>query len=185
MLVVAMYTKDTPYEKQIKVLEKSCKKFDLNYAFHQIKNTGDWLKNCKQNTGVILDVMKCCNEDILYVDADAEFVKLPLLFEWFEMQDDIYLMAHVLRYPEFTRACTGTLFLKNNEYVKEVLKRWSELNEGNKEFDDDNLWTVIKDDGYFAELPQGYCSIDKCRVQTDHIPVIKQWQKSREFKGRK
>jgi hypothetical protein len=182
MLVVAMYTPNTPYQEQIKVLEKSCEKFELNFKKYPIKNWGDWLDNCKMNTKIILKAMEeHPKENILYVDADAEFIRLPKLFIWFELQD-VDIMAHILRYPKFTRACTGTLFLKNNNAVKGFLKDWQYLNKSNDELDDDNLLEALKGFANFEELPQEYCSIDICRAQTSHNPVIKHWQRSRKFK---
>ena len=47
-VIISMYTVKTPYEKEIKDLEKCCKDLNLPYKFYPIQNLGDWVKNTQQ-----------------------------------------------------------------------------------------------------------------------------------------
>ena len=44
--VVSYYTKNTPYEDEIKHLIASCEKFGIPYEIDGIPNLGSWEKNC-------------------------------------------------------------------------------------------------------------------------------------------
>jgi hypothetical protein len=181
MRVISMFTVNTPYEKVKDNLIKSCERFKLDHKVYPVKNKGDWLLNCKQNTNVILTALDEFKDDLLYVDCDAEFRQVPKLFNKIECD----IAYHVIRYPKKEQLCSGTLYLKNCQKVRELVMSWKELNSRNKKWDDDNLQELIKKyNGVLNkyELPQEYCSIRVNRIQTEHDPVIRHTQVSRQLK---
>ena len=179
MKVVTMYTPYTPYEKQVKVLIKSLNKFNIDYKVFPIANCGNWTLNCKMNAHIILNALKEFRDDVLYLDADAELLQdIPLL----KNMSGYDIACHVIDYGTRLQLCSGTTWV--NKKSVGLIEKWIELNESNDEIDDDNLHKVIIDNGFkLNELPENYCSIYRNRIQTGLNPVIKHWQRSRQFRS--
>lgn len=179
MHIIAMYTPE--YEKYRDRLINSILKFKLKYRIYPIENKGDWLLNCKQNTDVILKAFEELNDDLLYLDCDAEFRKSPRLIK--RLSCDI--AYHVIRYPNKVQLCSGTLYLKNTPKIIKLIHEWKELNSLNDEWDDDNLKHLLNTDYKDLNqyiLPEQYCSIDINRIQTGKNPIIRHHQASRKMK---
>lgn len=74
-LVVSYYTKNTPYEKEVQYLIQSCKQFDIEYLIEGIEDKGSWEGNCSFKPYFIREKMKECKRPLMWVDADAVFLK--------------------------------------------------------------------------------------------------------------
>jgi len=186
LIVTSMCTIDTPYEKEIERLIKSMKKFDLEYHIERFKNTGNWTKNCKYNTECIKNTMvKFPRRNILYVDADAEFLEKPILFYRKDIAD---IALHMIQYEKHIEHCTGTLFIKNNISNFYLMSKWDCLNRQREDLDDQQcLELVLKEVDYdkVLNLPKEYCYIPGNRIQklmpTQNV-IIKHYQASRKYK---
>lgn len=179
--VVSMYTPNTPYEEQAETLVNSMKEFNIDYKIYEIENTGKWVKNCQKNSEILMQaMMQYRDHDIVYVDCDAQFMQYPKLFD--DLECDI--AYHEINYPDRVQLCSGTLFVKQGMIAWELIMKWDELNKTNELFDDDNLQTILQtyDIGDRYILPEQYCSININRIQKGIDPVIKHWQRSRQYK---
>ena len=74
MILITFYTKDTPYEEEVKGLAESVKAFDYTLMNYGITNTGDWTANCAMKPKIILRAMNEFPEEKLFVYLDADAV---------------------------------------------------------------------------------------------------------------
>jgi hypothetical protein len=123
--------------------------------------------------------------NIVYVDADAEFLAYPQLFETFKGDIGVYefdrTCYHTNNGPE-TEILSGTVFLRNCERVINVVKEWErECKDNPKAWDQLSLEKVL--DGRFTHLPGEYCKIFD-RMQEVKKPVIVHHQLSRKIRRR-
>ena len=97
-LVISYYTKNTPYEKEVDYLVNACKKFGLEYLIEGIEDKGSWETNCSFKPYFIRDKMKELQRPLIWVDADAVFLK-PMQKEDF-MQADLAAFYDIKRLQE-------------------------------------------------------------------------------------
>lgn len=180
MLIVSFYTKNTPYEQEINNLKKSCEQFGLKYHFEGYQGRGNWVLNCGIKPSFILDMLYREKDDLLYIDADG-VIKQPLKYID-ELPKEVDIAAHIRKGGEFL---SGTVFFRNNERVKNLVKEWVKRQHKDPGiWDQKTLHETIVNHGprlgiEFHELPQPYCKIfDKDNCET----VIEHYQKSREYK---
>jgi len=181
-LVVGYYTKNSIYEDAAEILIKSMLKYKIPYYVEGIEDKGDWWKNTQFKPTFLIRMLKAFpDKNIVYVDCDAEFLKYPELFDTFEGDIGAYL---------FDRSCytksaggyevlSGTLFFRNNDFVKKILDEWEhECLKHLHVWDQKSLERVLK--GRFKKLPGEYCKIfDRMDSVTD--PVIIHYQASRKI----
>ena len=175
-----MYTRDTPYELEVKNLRSSLENLQLTHEIYPIQNLGSWELNCQQKARCILQALETYPENIVWIDADAVVEAYPALF------DDYDCDLAFFWFPFDKRVRSGTLFLRNVAIVKALVQDWIMLNDSNAEWDQVNLQTVW-DAGYKDRiktniLPAGYCKIFDNIHQQDEAPVITHYQASRRFK---
>jgi hypothetical protein len=184
MIVVAFYTVRTPYEQEIKNLEATCKKFDLKYHFEGYEGRGNWTANCAIKPEFLLEMLgRFPGEDLLYVDADAEFRKPPILVDELGKNTDVDIAAHIMTGGVLL---SGTIYLRNNEKTRQLVLSWINLQRNWPDrWDQRTLHETIVNDGprlgiVFKELPKEYTKIfDKPWGD----PVIQHNQKSRQYKN--
>jgi len=186
-IVVVFYTRNTIYEEKVGRLTKSLIKFNLPCYIEGIENRGSWIQNVNYKPTFIKDMLKKFpNDNIVYVDADAEFLQYPILFETL----DCTIAVHLHDYTLYTQGrnkkkeiLSGTIFLKNNEEVYKLVERWeNECRRDPKVYDQISLEKVLNNNYY--PLPANYCKIfDIMRIVKD--PVIVHYQASREVKRNK
>lgn len=179
MRIVAYYTKNTPYEEEVKKLEESIKKLGLTYHLEGYEGQGSWVLNCGMKPIFIWEMLhKFPDEDLLYVDADAIVHKEP---QKSVMQGDI--CAHV---KEGGTLLSGTVFFKNNERVKKLVHEWIRRQKKDpQKWDQQTLHEAIVVDGprlgiIFKELSPAYTKIFD---QDWGEPIIEHHQASRKHKG--
>jgi hypothetical protein len=182
-IVVAYYTIDTLYEARARILQKSLARFDIPYHIEGVANLGTWLKNTSYKPTFVKKMLQDFDEHIVYVDADAEFQRYPELFD--TLGDS---MEHDVAAYVFDRSCynrsshgfellSGTVFFKNTDTTKRLVKEWEERCQRQAgEWDQKSLEYVLKE--RFDPLPGEYCKIfDRQNEITD--PVIVHYQASR------
>lgn len=178
IIYVSMFTSGTPYEEEIKTLQKSLDKFGLPYEFVGLRNLGNWEKNTQMKSQVIKTVMDKYNKDVVWVDADAEVLEYPELF--YTLKCD--LAFHYIK--EWDEKMTGTMFFKNNTVSREILNKWINHNASNNNPDGKNFQEIMANhvDCVIYDLPTEYIHVRDIKYLHCDKPVIVHNQASRRFK---
>ena len=184
MLVVAFYTKRTPYEQEAQKVAYTCTQHGLKYHLQGYDSRGHWTANCAIKPEFILDMLvRFPDENLLYVDADAEIKKYPKLIDDY-IQEGVDVAAYIMKGGTLL---SGTILFRNNEKVKELVNEWIKKQRTSPDrWDQHTLHETIVNHGprldiKFKELPSEYCRIVDKPNWGD--PVILHNQKSREFKN--
>lgn len=121
-LVVSFYTKNTPYEKWAEELKNSCEKFGLEYDIEGVESLGSWHNNCCFKPTFLLKKIVQHKKPIFWVDADAIFLKEPILLKYL----DCDLAIRPFFKPDILHkwVCSGAIYLKYNEEILDLLKKW-------------------------------------------------------------
>ena len=179
--IISMFTRNTPYEKEVEHLRQSLETFDLPHTIYPIDSKGSWEKNCQQKANCLLQALESYSSNIVWVDADAIINQPPVLFD--QLQCDLAFYRFFLD----RRVRSGTLFLRNQAITKKFVKSWIKLNDSNSELDQVNLQTVweksFKKSLKVKILPQSYCKIFDKYMLEGAEPVITHYQASRRFKS--
>jgi hypothetical protein len=190
-LVVSYYTKKTPYEKEVENLIESCKLFNVEYHIEGIEDRGSWKENCAYKPYFLREKMKQFKRPILWVDADAIFLK-GLRFEEFMFSDLVFYYDLSIQDPRFS-AMAGTVYINATEggrasldlwcyYTEEILKMTGEVT---PYLDQASLYfTVLSKPSFnYTELPITYVKVFDRSIEGIHPSevVIEHNQASRRF----
>jgi hypothetical protein len=194
-LIISYATLETPYVSIInKYLMPSLETFKLPHHIEIIENQGSWLKNVAMKPQVILNCFeKYPSKDLVCIDADAEILQYPKLFN--EIPEEYDIACHILDWDSWygytnhvKELLTGTIFIRNNEKTKELVKKWYTLSTSSGIWEQKVLQQLIeenKDIKVYA-LPLSYCYIvslpDGSKPLIELDPIILHHQSSREFK---
>lgn len=194
LLVVGYFTINTPYAQEKDKLVESIKKFKLGSYIKGVPNLGDWQKNTRYKATFLKEILeKFPTKDILYVDADAEFLKEPDLFSNYNC--DIAIRWQDFRWRK-NESLSGTIFMKNNSKTKEICNKWIRYNDlegpNPNTYEQWNLGKLIKEFEISHKLihkllPAAYCSFDHIRDIYPEIKgkeVIVHYQASRRLKNK-
>ena len=191
MKIVAFYTKNTGYAKEIKKLQSSGVKNGYEIYIEGISSLGSWDLNTKHKPHLILNAMKKYpNEDyFLFLDADAIINKeIPTV----DIAGDIAVCHKTITSKKQKGwLLSGTIFIKNNEKMEDIMHQWIKINKENpKTFDQDTLYSVLKNNFEkldIQKLSLKYCKINNSRNSVHKKikdPIISHNQASRRFKGK-
>ena len=194
-IIVAFATSDTPYEFELSTkLLPSLEKLSLPHHIEIIENQGSWLKNVAMKPLVILRAMeKYPASNIISLDADSEVLQYPTLFNNIPEQYDIAL--HILDWDSWygytnhvKEILSGTVWIKNNDKMKNVVKLWYDKSIENCVWEQKILEAVLEEQKInIYPLPLEYCYILSLpdgkppKIQLEN-PVIVHYQKSRIYK---
>jgi hypothetical protein len=124
-LVISFYTKDTPYQLNAHHLSASCEKFGLKSHIEGIDSHGSWELNCAYKPFFIAQKLQQFQRPVLWVDADAVFVRKPKPLKVFENDFAVYSEADLAPdHPSKIRS--GTIFINYTEKGMGVLKNWAQ-----------------------------------------------------------
>lgn len=177
MIILAYYTKGTPYEYEIRTLEESLYRYHLTHIIRAYEPRGKWEYNTGIKPEFIWEVMTEYQLDrAVYIDADAEIIAPPLLFDTFDAEIGIgYKCTHML---------SGTIFFTFTPRVKALVRRWVTMQlENPLEWDQKTLAKAIAADPDLnvMRIPPSYVKVfDAIDMGTETI--IQQNQASRRFK---
>lgn len=172
---------DTLYEIFAKTFIESLKEFDIPYYVEAIDSLGSWYKNTHYKPTFIKKMLrKFPDVNIVYVDCDAVFFAYPNLFEELDCNIAIHLFDRT-RYKKNRvtgfEILSGTIFLKNNEEIYELMERWEKECEKNPYvWDQRSLQKILGDN--FYNLPPQYCEIFDMEDKVES-PIIVHYQASR------
>jgi len=160
---ISMYTINTPYEQEVKYLEESLNNFNIEHHSYPIQSTGIWSKNTQEKAKVLLQSMDDFPKyNIVWLDADAIVVQNPILFETLTCDFAAVMRPH--RDKVRHRLLSGTMFMKNNDKMKDIINKWIALNGTNKLWDQENLWNIIEQNRSnikIENLPEEYTKIKR------------------------
>jgi hypothetical protein len=177
-IITSYYTKNTPYEKVVDdYLLKSLNKLDLLHHVIGIENLGSHQKNANYKPQFVLDEMNGFpDKDIVFLDADAEVLQNPILFETlncdiaFHFLDWFSWFGHHKGKKELL---PGTLFVKNNDKMKQLVKKWAELAKDSYQWDGYILQQMLEHDKSIEiyNLPIEYCYMKT--MPNGNLPSVK------------
>ncbi len=186
-IIVSFYTENSSYETEARRLMQSLHLFGLEYDIQPLKNKGNWKLNTDYKPKYILEMMnKHKGRDIVWLDADSGVLKYPELFV--NANYDIgYVKVNWSNYSrpgKSQETLSGTLFIKNNTKMIDLVKDWiDKLKKNPKSVDQVALRQVLPNHKKVKVklLPDTYCQIfDTMSSAGD--PVIEQYQASRRLK---
>jgi len=184
-IVVGYYTPDPLYTNSAKRLENSLQSYKIPYHLEQIKSQGSWYKNTNYKPTFLKQMMnKFFPSDIVYVDCDAEFQSYPKLFDSFVGDIGVYVFdrSEYGRNKKGSEVLSGTIYLRNNDKVRNILNLWEEECKKNPSvFDQKSLEKILN--GNFTLLPGEYCKIFD-RMKFIKEPVIVHHQASRRIRNK-
>ncbi len=79
--LISFFTVATPYEAEVERLRSSCRRFGIEAQILGIPSDGAWVHNCSRKARFICDRLDRLGTPVLWVDADAEIVRRPEIFE--------------------------------------------------------------------------------------------------------
>jgi len=188
-IVVSFYTKNTGYQLEINRLEESVRKFGLEYDFFASEDLGTWRKNIHARIQILLNFLdKHAGKDIVYIDADGSVQKYPELLDNFQDDFGIVKIDHDKYWPAERNRPTGryeylggTMYLKNNDRMRALLRLWQKLDAPmNTPLSQHTLIRAIEQssDLKIRILPDTYCQIFDVMVEAGD-PVVEHFQASR------
>lgn len=172
MKIISFYTINSPYEDEIKNLERSCLKFGYDLIKIKRQTQGNWEVNCAMKPGAIIEAMEQVADDeiCMYLDADAVIVA-PIKYALHNS-----FGVHLLK----GKVLSGTIMMRKNKQCMDILEEWDA-----KAFLDPYIWDqetlqeVLKNHT-FDNLPRTLCKI------FDHaeepLAMVVHNQASRRFK---
>lgn len=115
-LIVSYYIEDTPYEKEAKELERSCKTFGFDSEITPMTS------NCFKPE-FLLHCLEKHNRPLVWMDIDSVFVQMPTIFQ--ECLADVALRINdSVSFDSPLKILTSTLFINNTDSAKKLLNFW-------------------------------------------------------------
>jgi hypothetical protein len=123
-VVVSFYTLDTPYQQEVLSLMQSCEKLGIEARIEGKKSHGCWELNCAHKPEFILQKLDQLQRPLLWVDADAIFLKKP---QWKDFTDcDLSVrIEEDLCGDHSSKVLSGTLFVNYTEEGLSLIRSWS------------------------------------------------------------
>lgn len=188
-ILVSFFTKGTGYELEIHRLERSAVRFGFEYDFYAQEDLGSWRANIHDRIRILKHFLdKYPTRDILYVDADGEIQQYPELFDNFEADFGICKIdrSHYWKdwktfHHEQFEYLGGTMYLANNERVRNFLNLWDRLDAPMEtKLSQHTMINAIRQLEYLniKLLPLTYCQIFDTMADEGN-PVVEHFQASR------
>ncbi|PRX11728.1 UNVERIFIED_ORG: hypothetical protein BCL66_101222 [Martelella mediterranea] len=194
MKVISYYTLDTPYAIEVRALEASLRTHGVDYAIEGLPARASWVENCAQKSAFVRDMAQKFDEDLWWLDADAELCQpLPDLG-----REGVDIAAYA---TDGWSLNSGTVFFANTDGARRVIDLWCSYCETCPFVWDQLLLMIavhnVRCDGdlVFRDLPETYYKRTKSKPlrQLKHQlfmalgfekrPVVRQNQASRRFKN--
>jgi hypothetical protein len=121
--VVAFHTDDDLFNGHVENLRKSLIGLDIPHYTEKIHPIGNWMENVAYKPEFILSCLDKFRDNLVYIDADAVVREYPVLFD--TIQEDI-----AVHYRDGVEMLAGTLYFKNCEENKSLIKEWIDLIKG-------------------------------------------------------
>jgi hypothetical protein len=196
-ILVSYFTLNTPYRDYAhdyllaSIGKINTKEQKIKCDIRGIESLGSWEKNCSYKPTFLLHLLDKYKENLLWADCDAEICEYPSIFD--NIPENIDIAVHYLDWMlhygwKGRQLASGTIFLRNNDKVRQLLKLWASLTDKYR-LDQESLDEAIKQskDIKVLNLDREYCYITSTpkglppKVPLDN-PIIKHSQASRSLK---
>lgn len=184
-IIVSYYTLGTLYEDLAKHFIESLKKYKILHYVEGVPNLNDWHKNTNYKPSFLLNMLeKFPDKNVIWVDCDAEFLRYPMLFSSL----DCDVAAHEFDRGLYQRRrkdwpkelLSGTVFLRNNERVRNLVEKWKQECKKNPQVWDQKSFEKVLN-GDYHRLSAAYCQIHRV-MRAVKDPVIVHYQASRRVR---
>ncbi len=155
--VISFYTNGL-YERLSQCLVRSCATFGLDVVVQHRADMGSWARNSGQKPKFILEMLESHKCDLLWVDADAEFVSCPGSLDHL----DCDFGAH----RTLRRYIGGTLLVRNRKATKVMLMEWIAEHERRLEVPCDKVMQVALEK----------CSLEIGQLDPEYVYVFDVWK---------
>lgn len=189
-LVISFYTLNTPYEQEASRLRRSCEEWGLKYCIEGVPSQGTWEQNCGFKPHFILEKMEQFQQPVLWVDADAIFLKKPS-FEFLQGYDFSVRIMDFISWRNPSKVMSGTIYINNTPAGLNLVRRWAKncscrLKKDGRIWDQYILRSLVMREkkAKILPLPVAYCKIydlDILFIEQEHV-VIEHYQASRRIK---
>jgi hypothetical protein len=194
-VIVSFYTKNTPYEEEVKNLIQSCARFGLETQIEGVDSFGSWELNCAFKPFFLYQKLQELKKDLLWVDADAVFLQKPVSLDVFAA--DLAVRIHD-ELPDHhpSKVISSTIYVSYTEKAQELLRKWAQectkqlMRQDRKEefWDQIALRDVLFSKKTLAKvgsLPRTHTKIAGHPQDEKEVPeaVIEHYQASRRFKN--
>jgi len=124
-MAISAYTIGTPYEDEVKHLGATLLEHKVPYKLYPYESQGDWETNCLQKGRIILKAFNELKRNIVWLDADAEVLKYPELFDTYKYDIGLYKRWHTSKQQDELGTLyhwdTGTMFFKNTASIHKLI----------------------------------------------------------------
>ncbi|MCM8524926.1 MAG: glycosyltransferase family 77 protein [Lentisphaeraceae bacterium] len=181
--ICAFYTDDELYSRHAVEFEESLRNNGIsNFEITKVPPVESWVEACGIKPRIIMDTLTNSEENIVYIDIDARLRSYPELFDNF----DFDIGAHI---KDGTELLSGTLFFRNCDKVKKLVRTWlKNQRKFTEKWDQQVLQNTINDEAHLGlklgNLPPAYCQIFDSMAHFGE-PVIEHLQASREHPDKK
>ena len=175
--IISGFTINTPYENEVQFLKESLKKFSLNdQHIVSYETLGTWRKNCQHKALIIKKKLEELKSPVVWLDADAEIIKYPTLFE--NIEEDMAIAYYG------KGVMSGTIYFKPTESVFSLLNDWIDENSKNPLVMDQSVLDKVlsRNSIKIKKLPFTYCDFRNLKGILKGT-VIAQNQASRRFRS--
>jgi hypothetical protein len=196
-VVVSFFTKNTPYEDEVRNLIASCKRFGLETSIDGVDSFGSWELNCAFKPFFLHQKLQELKKPLLWVDADAVFIRQPPVLDLFAA-DFAVRVDPELPDDHLSKVMSGTIFVNHTDKAKEILRRWAQTcvkemmrADRREEFwDQAGLRDVLLREDFKAlgadlrNMPLAWYKVSghKGHEQQVEDPIVEHYQASRRFK---
>jgi len=197
-VICSYFTIDTPYQEVAhEYLMSSLYEHNIiNSDIRGILNLGSWSKNTSYKPTFIKQMLENHpDKDIVFLDADAEVIQYPALFD--AIPEEYNIAVHLLDRDKWynrdaggvEELLSGTLFVRNCPEALDLVEKWERLCAVEPtRWEQKLLQTIIEEENVsIYELPLSYCYIktmpdgSEPNIKCEH-PVIVHNQVSRELR---
>ena len=93
--------------------------FDISHHIEPIESLGSWDLNTRYKAEFLLEMSYAFNTPIVWLDADAEVLQYPYLFDGLSDKCDMAVYRDQQR-----QLLSGTIFINNTDKAREILELW-------------------------------------------------------------
>ena len=182
-IITSYYT--SKYKESAEDLRKQCHDLGLTCDIQQLPEFNTWQHATYYKPHFLSRMLsKHKGKNVVWVDADAYIAMYPKLFLYAKAD----FMARVIDWGARKQLAAGTLFLRNCETVRDMIRTWclSQLYGDKTMLEQEHLQAVVENGDYsFEKMPASYCYIPSLSARTGEKvnAVIAHKQFSRMTRG--
>lgn len=124
-MVISFYTRDTFYQLEVQGLIESCKQYGIEYCVEGIATLGRWELNCAYKPFFIHQQLQIHKRPLLWVDADAVFVRKPEVLAAFNADLAVRINEDLpAEHP--SRVMSGTVYANYTPGADRGIRAWAQ-----------------------------------------------------------